>query len=60
MTGDSITFSEADSDSSGKLSQAELEALTKAQIQAIATEKGYTLSGSTKAALIASFLEAQG
>ena len=42
------------------MTQEELEALTIAQIRAIAREKGYTLSGATKADLIASFLTAQG
>ena len=38
MTGDDeMTFSEADTDQDESLSQAELEALTKAQILAIAT-----------------------
>ena len=38
----------------------ELNALTVAQIELIAKAKGYTLTGSDKAAKIASFLEAQG
>ena len=37
----------------------ELNALTVAQIETIAMEKGYTLTGSDKAANIASFLAAQ-
>lgn len=37
----------------------ELNALTIAQIEMIASEKGYTLTGSTKAEKIASFLTAQ-
>lgn len=41
-------------------SEADLNSLTKAQIQALAEECGYQLSGTTKAALIASFLTAQG
>ena len=59
MIGDSITFEDADSDNDETLSQEELQALTIAQIRAIAREKGYTLSGTTKADLIASFLVAQ-
>ncbi|MDE5818053.1 MAG: hypothetical protein K2I07_01860, partial [Lachnospiraceae bacterium] len=37
----------------------ELNALTVAQIELIAAEKGYTLTGSTKAEKIASFIAAQ-
>ena len=37
----------------------ELNALTVAQIETIAKAKGYTLTGSDKAAKIASFLAAQ-
>lgn len=39
--------------------ETELNALTIAQIEGLATYKGYTLTGSTKAEKIASFLEAQ-
>ncbi len=60
MTGDSMTFEEADSDGDETLSESELQALTIAQIRAIASEKGYTLTGRTKAELIAAFLAAQG
>lgn len=61
MTGDSMTFDEADTDDDESLSQAELEALTKAQILAIATEKGYTTvnTSMTKAEMITAFLAAQ-
>ncbi len=61
MTGDDMTFSEADTDQDESLSQAELEALTKAQILAIATEKGYTTvnASMTKAEMITAFLAAQ-
>ena len=59
MTGDSVSFETADQDDSGDLSRSELEALTKAQIKAIADEKGYTLTGTTKNDLIESFLAAQ-
>lgn len=60
MTDDSVSFDDADTDQSGSLSEEELNQLTMAQIRAIAAEKGYQVSGSTKAALIAAFLEAQG
>lgn len=46
-------------DSDGKLSESELSALTISQIKAIGREKGYTLTASKKADLIAEFLEAQ-
>lgn len=61
MTGDSMTFDDADTDDDESLSQAELEALTKAQILAIAGEKGYdtVLSSMTKAEMITAFLAAQ-
>lgn len=55
-----LTVDDADTDSNGTLSQDELNALTIAQIRDLADEKGYELTGSTKAALIASFLEQQG
>lgn len=52
----------ADTDSSGDYSQSELEALTKAQIAALAAELGYEgiSTSDTKAEMIAAFLEAQG
>ena len=55
-----MTFSDADTDESGELSEAELNALTIAQIRAIAEEKGYTLTTSKKADIIAEFLAQQG
>ena len=60
MTGDSITFEAADSDSDGKLSESELNALTIAQLKAIAAEKGYTLTKTKKADIIQEILTAQG
>lgn len=59
MTGDSITFAEADTDEDESLSESELRALTIAQIKAIAIEKGYEITGRTKAELITAFLAAQ-
>lgn len=50
----------ADTNGDGKLSEAELSALTIAQIKAIAGEKGYTITGSKKADIITEFLNAQG
>jgi hypothetical protein len=41
------------------LSQEELEALTIAQIKVIARSRGYTITKSTKAEIIAEFLEQQ-
>ena len=49
----------ADSDSSGDYDAEELGALTIAEIKKLAESLGYTISGSTKAELIASFLAAQ-
>lgn len=60
MTGGSITFSEADTDSDGKLSEAELNALTVAKIKAIAEEKGYAITKTKKAEIIEEFLMQQG
>ena len=60
MTGDSLAFDEADSDSDGKLSESELQALTVTKIKAIATEKGYTITKTLKAEIIAEFLQQQG
>lgn len=54
-----MTFEEADTDESGTLSQEELEALTKAQIIAIAEEKGYAITATKKADIITEFLAAQ-
>lgn len=54
-----MTFEDADSDSDGTLSESELNALTIAQIKAIAAEKGYTITAARKADIIAQFLAAQ-
>ena len=59
ITGDSITFEQADSDRNNILSESELSALTVAQIKAIAKEKGYTILATKKADIIAEFLEQQ-
>jgi hypothetical protein len=51
-----------DTDNSGKYSQAELEAMTKDQILALATQLGYiltTTSANTKAEIITDFLAKQ-
>ncbi len=50
----------ADEDKSGDYDEEELKKLTIAEIKELAESLGYTISGSTKAELIASFLEAQG
>lgn len=41
------------------MSESELQALTIAQIKAIAAEKGYTITATKKAAIIAEFLAQQ-
>lgn len=51
---------QADTDGSGELSQEELAALTIAQIRSIATERGYTITATRKADIIAEFLAQQG
>ena len=48
---------QADQDSDGELTEAELTALTIAQLRALAAEKGITLTATTKAAIIAEILE---
>lgn len=60
MTGDSaVTFEEADTDGDDTLSASELQALTIAQIRAIAEEKGYTITAAKKADIIQEFLTQQ-
>lgn len=54
-----ITAADADTDSSGSLSEEELQALTIAQLREIAAELGYTITAKRKAAIIAEILEAQ-
>lgn len=51
----------ADADGNGKLSEAELNAMTKAQIAALAEELGYNgiSTSMTKAEMIAAFLAVQ-
>jgi hypothetical protein len=51
---------EADTDHDGKLSEAELQALTIAQLKAIAAEKGYTITATKKADIIAEILAQEG
>ena len=50
---------EADADSSGDYDATELGGLTIAEIKKLAESLGYTITGSTKADLITSFLAAQ-
>lgn len=59
MISDSMTAESADTDNDGTLSEEELSALTIAQIKAIASEKGYTITATRKADIIAEFLAAQ-
>ena len=54
-----MTFEEADTNSDTVLSEEELSALTIAQIRALAAEKGYTITATLKAEIIAEFLEQQ-
>jgi len=55
-----MTVAEADTDSDGKLSESELNALTIAQIKALATERGYTITATKKADIISEFLAQEG
>lgn len=50
---------EADTDEDGTFTEEELTALTIAKIKALAKEKGYTITETTKAAIITEFLEQQ-
>lgn len=54
-----MTAVEADTDNDGTLSESELQALTIAQLKAIAAEKGYTITASKKADIIAEILAQQ-
>ena len=53
-----VTAATADTNSDGELSEEELSALTVAQLRAIAAEKGYTLTKTRKAEIIAEILAA--
>ena len=50
---------EADTDEDGTFTEEELTALTIAQIKALATERGYTITATKKADIITEFLEQQ-
>lgn len=54
-----MTLEEADTNSDNELSQEELEALTVAQLKALAQELEITLTATTKAEIIAEILTAQ-
>jgi len=54
-----ITVSDADTDESGDLSEAELLALTVSQLKRIADEMGITLTATRKADIIVEILAAQ-
>ena len=51
-----ITAAEADTDSDGKLSESELSALTISQIRDVAAERGWTITKTKKADIIAEIL----
>lgn len=55
-----ITAAKADSDSDGRLSESELNALTIAQLKAVAAEKGYKITASKKADIIQEILTQEG
>ena len=59
MISDSVTFEEADTDGDNTLSESELQALTIAQLKAVAAEKGYTITKTRKAEIIAEILAQQ-
>lgn len=54
-----ITAETADSNSDGTLSEEELSALTVSQLRSIAAEKGWTITATRKADIIAEMLEQQ-
>jgi hypothetical protein len=54
-----MTLEEADTNSDNELSQEELEALTVAQLKALAQELEISLTATTKAEIIAEILAAQ-
>ena len=56
---ETTTFEDADVNSDNELSQEELEALTVAQLKALAQELEITLTATTKAEIIAEILAAQ-
>lgn len=58
-TAEAADIAAADANSDESYSEEELSTLTIAEIKALAESLSYTITGSTKAALIASFLEAQ-
>ena len=51
---------EADTDEDGTFTEEELTALTIAQIKALATERGYTITATKKADIISEFLAQEG
>lgn len=59
MISDSVTFEDADTDGDNTLSESELQALTIAQLKAVAAEKGYTITKTRKAEIIAEILAQQ-
>jgi len=59
MISDSVTFEDADTDGDNSLSESELQALTIAQLKAVAAEKGYTITKTRKADIIAEILAQQ-
>lgn len=56
---ETTAFEDADVNSDNELSQEELEALTVAQLKALAQELEITLTATTKAEIIAEILAAQ-
>lgn len=60
LNGQAVAIeAEADTDEDGTFTEEELTALTIAQIKALATEKGYTITTTRKADIIAEFLAQQ-
>ena len=58
-TAEAAHIAAADANNDESYSEAELKTLTVAEIKALAESLSYTITGSSKNALIASFLEAQ-
>lgn len=59
MTAARAAVNASDAEPDDSLSEADLSAMTIAQIKALAAERGYTITASKKADIIAEFLEQQ-
>lgn len=60
MTAARAAVKASDAEPDDSLSEADLNAMTIAQIKALAAERGYTITATKKADIITEFLEQQG